>query len=64
MEMTGKWAIVDNTGKCLEIYEGDILQFDILKFENYGGEVKISTPWEYRGGEVGQTFNHELDKFE
>jgi len=62
--MEGKWAIVDTSGKCIEIYEGDILQFDIRKYENYGGEIKVSAPWEYRGGEVGQTFNHELDKFE
>jgi hypothetical protein len=63
MEMNGIWAIVDTSMKCIEIYEGDIHQFDVKKYENYGGEVKISSPWEHRGGKVGQTFNHELDKF-
>jgi hypothetical protein len=64
MEMIGKWAIVDTSQKCIEIYEGDILNFDTTKYENYGGEIKVSSPWEYRGGEVGQIFNNELDKFE
>ena len=64
MEMIGKWAIVDTSGKCLEIYEGDILQLDVLKYPNYGGEVKVSAPWEYREAAIGKVFNHELDKFE
>jgi hypothetical protein len=49
--------------ECIEIFEGNILDFDTTKYENYGGEIKVSSPWEYRGGKVGQTFNHELDKF-
>ena len=63
MEMIGIWAIVDTTEKCIEIYEGDILQFDTTKYENYGGEIKVSNPFDYREALVGKTFNHELDKF-
>ena len=62
--MEGIWAIVNTNGVCLELYEGDILYFDTTKYEDYGGEVKVSSPYEYRGGVVGQVFNHELDKFE
>jgi hypothetical protein len=61
--MEGKWAIVNNDMICLEIYEGDINYFDFHKYPNYGGEVGIHSPWEYREGAVGKTFNHELDKF-
>ena len=64
MDMLGTWAIVDTSGKCIEIYEGNIIDFDTTKYENYGGEIKVSSPWEYRGGEVGKVFNHQTDKFE
>lgn len=62
--MEGIWAIVNTNGVCLEIYEGDILQFDVTKYSDYGGEIKVSSPWEHREAVVGKTFNHELDKFE
>ena len=62
--MDGIWAIVDKSGKCIEIYEGNILEFDTLKYEDYGGEVGIHNQWSYREGAVGKTYNHELDKFE
>lgn len=62
--MEAIWAIVNTSGICLEIYEGDILQFDIKKYSDYGGEIKVSEPFTYRGAEVGKTFNYELDKFE
>ena len=64
MQMIGTWAIVNTTGLCLEIYEGDILNFDVTKYEDYGGEIKVSSPWENREASVGKTFNNELDKFE
>ena len=62
--MEGIWAIVNNDMVCLEIYEGDILQFDTTKYSDYGGDIKVSSPWEYREASVGKVFNHELDKFE
>ena len=64
MEMIGTWAIVSTSAVCLEIYEGDILQFDTTKYSDYGGDIKVSSPWEYREASVGKVFNHELDKFE
>ena len=62
-EMLGIWAIVNTSMECLEIYEGDILQFDVYKYPNYGGEVGIHGQYGYREGEVGKTYSHELDKF-
>lgn len=64
MEMIGRWAIVNNNMECLEIYEGDLLQLDTTKYENYGGEVGIHPPYEYRNAEVGKVYSHETDKFE
>jgi hypothetical protein len=64
MEILGTWAIVNNDMICLEIFEGNIYDFDTTKYENYGGEVAIGGKWNYREGAVGKTFNHELDKFE
>ena len=61
--MEGIWAIVNTNGLCLEIYEGNILDFDVTKYSDYGGEIKVSSPWEYREGAVGKSFNNELDKF-
>lgn len=61
--MIGIWAIVDTTGKCIDIYEGDLLQFSSAKYENYGGEIGVHGDWTYREAAVGKTFNHELDKF-
>ena len=63
-QMLGKWAILNNNSEIINILDGDILSHDITQYENYGGEIKISEPYEYRGGELGQKFNHELDKFE
>jgi hypothetical protein len=62
--MEGKWAILDTSMKCIEIYEGDISLYDVSVYENYGGEIKVSEPFIYREAEVGKTFNHKLDKFE
>lgn len=64
MEMNGIWAIVNTSAECIEIFEGNIISFDTTKYENYGGEIKVSFPYEYREGAVGKTFNHEKDKFE
>ena len=64
MEMNGTWAIVNTSAECIEIFEGNIISFDTTKYENYGGEIKVSSPYEYREGEVGKVFNHELDKFQ
>jgi hypothetical protein len=63
MEMLGTWAIVNTDMVCLEIYEGNVLEFDTTKYENYGGEVGIGGEWAYREGAVGKTYSHELDKF-
>jgi hypothetical protein len=49
---------------CLEIYEGDINNFDFHKYPNYGGEVGIHSPWEYREAAVGKIWNSLNDKFE
>lgn len=62
-EMLGIWAIVNTSMECIEIYEGDIIQFDINKYSNYGGEVGIHSPYEYRECAVGKVYSHELDKF-
>lgn len=62
-EMLGTWAIVNTSMECIEIYEGDIIQFDINKYADYGGEVGIHSPYEYREGVIGKTYSHELDKF-
>jgi hypothetical protein len=62
-EILGTWAIVNTSMECLEIYEGDVLKFDINKYPNYGGEVGIHSPYEYREAAVGKTYSHELDKF-
>ena len=64
MEMNGTWAIVNTSAECIEIFEGNIIDFDTTKYENYGGEIKTSSPWEYREGAVGKVYSHELDKFE
>jgi hypothetical protein len=62
-EMLGTWAIVNTSMECLEIYEGDITQFDTNKYSDYGGEVGIHSQWIYREGAVGKVYNHEKDKF-
>lgn len=64
MEIVGKWAIVSTDMVCLEIYEGNILEFDTTKYSNYGGEVGIHNQWAYREAAVGKKYSHELDKFE
>lgn len=64
MEMLGTWAIVDKNLKCLEIFEGDILQFDKSKYEDCGGEIGCHAPTDYRNPEVGKVYNFETDRFE
>lgn len=63
MEIVGIWAIVNTDMVCLEIYEGNILEFDTNKYPNYGGEVGIHNQWSYREAAIGKTYSHELDKF-
>lgn len=63
MEMLGTWAIVDTSMKCIEIFEGNIYEFDTTQYSEYGGEIGIGGEWAYRDGEVGKVFSHELDKF-
>lgn len=62
--MEGKWAIVNNDMIVVYLFDGDILTFDWTTIERYGGEVKYSEPFEYRGTpEIGWTWSNELDKF-
>jgi hypothetical protein len=64
MELIGKWAILNNDMVVLDLIEGDILLVDITKYQNYGGEVKYSEPFEYRGTPaIGWSWSNELDKF-
>lgn len=63
--MEGSWAIVNNDMVVIALFEGDILMCDISQYQNYGGEVKYSTPYEHRGTPtIGSVWNGELDKFE
>lgn len=63
--MEGSWAIVNNDMVVIALFEGDILMHDISQYQNYGGEVKYSTPFEYRGTPtIGSVWSNELDKFE
>jgi hypothetical protein len=61
--MEGTWAIVNTSMECIEIFEGNIYEFDTTKYENYGGEIGILPHWSYREGAVGKVYSHELDKF-
>lgn len=63
--MEGSWAILNTNGEVVGLHEGNPWDFDWQSVENYGGEVKYSTPFEYRGTPViGSYWNNELDKFE
>lgn len=60
--MEGKWAILNNDMKVIDIFEGNIFYYDISIYERYGGEVKITeqtgTP------EIGQYWKPLDSKFE
>jgi hypothetical protein len=63
--MEGKWAIVNNNMEVVALWDGIPWEFDINSVENYGGEVKYSEPFEYRGTPtIGSVWSNELDKFE
>ena len=63
--MEGKWAIVNNDMVVIALFEGAPWDYDKSRLENYGGEVKYSEPFEYRGiPTIGSVWNNELDKFE
>jgi hypothetical protein len=63
--MEANWAIVNNDMIVIGLYEGDISYLDISEYENYGGEVKYSSPFEYRGTpSIGSVWSNELDKFQ
>jgi len=63
--MEGKWAIVNNDMIVVALFEGNPRDFDIKSVERYGGEVKYSQPFEYRGIPIiGSVWSNELDKFE
>ena len=63
--MEGSWAILNNSMEVIAILEGDIMTYDILQHENYGGEVKYSAPFEHRGTpSIGSVWNAINDRFE
>lgn len=62
--MEGIWAIVNTSMICLEIFEGNLYDFDNSKYPDYGGEVGVHDQWSYRDAAVGKKYNHEIDKFE
>ena len=63
--LEGKWAIVNNDMLVVHLFEGDVLTFDWQSIERYGGEVKYSEPFEYRGTpSIGSVWSNELDKFQ
>ena len=62
--MEGKWAIVNNDMIVVALLEGNPMEFDITSVERYGGEVKYSEPFEFRGiPTIGSVWSNELDKF-
>lgn len=62
--MEAKWAIVSNDMVVMALWEGLPWEFDSTSVERYGGEVKYSTPFEYRGiPTIGSLWSNELDKF-
>jgi hypothetical protein len=62
--MEGKWAILNNDMIVVALLEGNLMEFDITSVERYGGEVKYSQPFEYRGiPTIGSVWSNELDKF-
>lgn len=63
--MEGKWAILNNDMIVVALLEGNLMEFDITSVERYGGEVKYSEPFEYRGTPIiGSVWSSELDKFQ
>lgn len=63
--MEGNWAILNTSGEVIDLWVGLPWEYDNTGIENYGGEVKYSAPYEYRGTPViGSIWNNELDKFE
>jgi hypothetical protein len=62
--MFGNWAIVNTSMIVIDLFEGDISTHDFSEYQNYGGEVKYSTPYENRGiPQLGWRWVNELDKF-
>jgi hypothetical protein len=62
--MFGSWAIINTTMIVIDLFEGDISTHDFSVYERYGGEVKYSEPYEYRGTpSLGSVWSNELDKF-
>lgn len=63
--MESKWAIINNDMIVVALLEGNPMEFDITSVERYGGEIKYSTPYEYRGTPIiGSVWSNELDKFQ
>ena len=62
--MEGNWAILNTNGEVIALHVGLPWDFDYTIVENYGGEVKYSTPYDYRGTpSIGSVWSNELDKF-
>lgn len=62
--MEGKWAILNNDMVVVALWEGAPWDFDWQSVERYGGEVKYSEPYTYRGTPtIGSVWSNELDKF-
>lgn len=60
----GNFAILNTDMLVIGLYEGDINNVDISGYENYGGAVKYSEPYGYRGTpQIGSKWEAELDKF-
>ena len=62
--MEGNWAIVNTNMIVIGLFEGNIETHDLSGYENYGGEVKYSAPYDYRGTPtIGSVWSNDLDKF-
>lgn len=62
--MNGSWAILNNDMVVVALWEGAPWDFDWQTVENYGGEVKYSEPYAYRGTPtIGSVWSNDLDRF-